>query len=63
MLRGRHVRLEPLAAVHHDALCEAVRDGELWNHWYTAVPTPEGMLQKLRAACTCRPRAACALLQ
>ena len=46
-LSGRHVRLEPLAAVHQDALCEAVRDGELWNHWYTAIPTPEGMAAEI----------------
>ena len=28
---------------HHDALSDAVRDGELWNLWYTAIPKPEGM--------------------
>ena len=43
ILTGTHVRLEPLRAEHHDALVQAVRDGELWNHWYTAIPTPEGM--------------------
>jgi RimJ/RimL family protein N-acetyltransferase len=42
-LAGRHARLEPLAAAHHDALCDAVRDGQLWQLWYTAVPSPEGM--------------------
>ena len=42
-LQGRHVRLEPLQHAHHDDLCEAVRDGELWNHWYTAIPHPEAM--------------------
>ena len=42
-LHGRHVRLVPLSAAHHDDLVESVRDGELWNHWYTAIPTPEGM--------------------
>ena len=40
---GRHVRLEPLAAAHHDDLVVAVQDGELWNHWYTAIPRPEAM--------------------
>lgn len=30
-LSGSHVRLEPLSAEHHDALCEAVRDGDLWQ--------------------------------
>jgi N-acetyltransferase len=42
-LRGSHVRLEPLTHAHHDALLEAVRDGELWKHWYTLVPSPEQM--------------------
>jgi len=42
-LSARHVQLVPLSHAHHDALVEAVRDGELWNHWYTAIPTPEAM--------------------
>ncbi len=42
-LQGRHVRLEPLQHAHHDDLCEAVRDGELWNLWYTTIPRPEAM--------------------
>ena len=46
-LTGRHVRLEPLTHAHHDALCEAVRDGELWNHWYTAIPSLEGMATEI----------------
>ena len=42
-LAGPHARMEPLNLVHHDALCSATRDGELWRLWYTAVPSPEGM--------------------
>jgi N-acetyltransferase len=42
-LRGTHAILEPLSHAHHDALVEAVRDGELWNLWYTFVPPPEKM--------------------
>jgi RimJ/RimL family protein N-acetyltransferase len=42
-LRGEHVILEPLTAARHDELVEAARDGELWNLWYTSVPTPEQM--------------------
>ncbi len=42
-LTGQYAQLEPLALSHHDALCEAARDGELWNLWYTAIPKPEGM--------------------
>ncbi len=43
VLQGRHARLEPLAAHHQDDLVEAVRDGELWNLWYTFIPTPDAM--------------------
>jgi len=42
-LRGTHAILEPLSHAHHDALVESVRDGELWNLWYTFVPPPEKM--------------------
>ncbi|HEX2463888.1 MAG TPA: GNAT family protein [Thermoanaerobaculia bacterium] len=37
----RHgIRLEPLAADHHDALAAAAADGELWRLWFTSVPAP-----------------------
>lgn len=42
-LSGRHVALVPLSQAHHDELVEAVKDGELWNLWYTSVPKPEKM--------------------
>ena len=42
-LQGLHATLEPLSLAHADALCDAVRDGELWKLWYTSVATPEGM--------------------
>jgi N-acetyltransferase len=42
-LKGRHASLLPLAPEHAVALGEAVRDGELWKLWYTAVPSPETM--------------------
>ena len=42
-LQGPHARLLPLAREHHEGLCAATRDGELWRLWYTAVPAPEGM--------------------
>jgi len=29
----------PLSHLQHDDLVTSVRDGELWNHWYTAIPT------------------------
>ena len=46
-LAGPHARLEPLAATHHDALCQATRDGELHQLWYTNVPSPEGMAAEI----------------
>lgn len=46
-LAGQHVHLVPLNAAHHDDLVEAVRDGELWNLWYTAIPTAEGMAAEI----------------
>lgn len=47
-LRGQYVRLVPLRQEHHDDLVEAVRDGELWKLWYTAIPTPEGMAAEIQ---------------
>ena len=47
-LSGPFVRLLPLSEDHHDALCAATRDGELWKLWYTAVPSPEGMAAEIR---------------
>jgi RimJ/RimL family protein N-acetyltransferase len=45
-LSGTHARLVPLARTHrtHEAdLSESVRDGSLWELWYTSVPSPEEM--------------------
>ncbi len=46
-LQGQHVQLVPLQASHAAALAEAVQDGQLWQLWYTAVPTPEGMAAEI----------------
>lgn len=46
-LAGTHVRLEPLSHAHHAGLIEAVKDGELWRLWYTAIPTPENMAKEI----------------
>lgn len=46
-LKGLHARLEPLSQAHRAGLIEAVKDGELWRLWYTAIPTPEGMEQEI----------------
>ena len=46
-LSGRLVTLEPLARGHLDGLIDAVRDGKLWNLWYTSVPAPDGMAAEI----------------
>ena len=43
VLTGDHAKLEPLQREHRDALIEAVKDGGLWNLWYTFVPAPDEM--------------------
>jgi len=42
-LSGPHARLEPLSHKHLDGLTEAVKDGELWQLWYTFIPRPQDM--------------------
>jgi len=46
-LSGTHVRLEPLHADHAADLRQAVRDGELWQLWYTVIPSPDAMLAEI----------------
>lgn len=46
-LRCEHAALVPLSREHAPALAEAVRDGELWALWYTAVPSPEQMAAEI----------------
>ena len=43
VLEGRNIRLEPLGEEHAAALGAAASDGNLWDLWFTAVPTPDGM--------------------
>ncbi|MGH6980199.1 MAG: GNAT family N-acetyltransferase, partial [Stellaceae bacterium] len=40
-LRGKHVTLAPLAPDHAPGLIDAVKDGELWNLWYTTILAPD----------------------
>ena len=47
-LRGQHVRVEPLSPAHEPGLIDAVKDGELWRLWYTAVPPPERMAAEIQ---------------
>ena len=46
-LRGQHARLEPLSKEHREGLVEAVKDGELYTIWYTAIPTPENVAKEI----------------
>src|SRR5690348_1335124 len=41
VLEGRGIRLEPLTIEHRDALVAAASDGQLWELWFTSVPTPD----------------------
>ena len=42
-LNGQYGSLVTLSRVHCADLVEAVKDGELWNLWYTTIPTPDQM--------------------
>lgn len=42
-LTGSYVDLIPLRTEHSAELREAIADGELWNLWYTFLPTPDKM--------------------
>src|SRR5271156_4996518 len=46
-LTGPHARLEPLSPAHVSGLTEAVKDGDLWKLWYTALPKPENMAKEI----------------
>jgi RimJ/RimL family protein N-acetyltransferase len=48
-LTGDLVSLEPLGPEHSDALVAAASDGRLWEHWYTAVPTPDAMVADIES--------------
>jgi len=50
ILESFHVALEPMLASHEAELIEAARDGELWNLWFTSVPTPDLASEYVRSA-------------
>jgi len=41
ILAGKYANLEPMEKSHSAELGEAARDGQLWQLWYTGVPSPE----------------------
>jgi RimJ/RimL family protein N-acetyltransferase len=46
-LHGQQVSVVPLSHSHHDDLVEALKDGELWNLWYTTIPTPDRLRSEI----------------
>jgi len=46
-LTGTHASLTPLTRGDEAGLIAAVRDGELWKLWYTAIPAPEQMAAEI----------------
>ncbi|WP_223275956.1 hypothetical protein [Algoriphagus aquimarinus] len=42
-LEGNSVRLEPMSLDHTNDLTQAVKDGNLWELWYTSAPNPENV--------------------
>lgn len=40
-LKSENLKLEPLDLTHVAGLTNAVKDGELWNLWYTSAPEPQ----------------------
>ncbi|WP_297614991.1 GNAT family protein [uncultured Roseicyclus sp.] len=46
-LRGRHVTLVPLDRAHAEALGDASAEGRMQDIWYTAIPSPGGMLAEI----------------
>jgi RimJ/RimL family protein N-acetyltransferase len=46
-LRSARVTLEPLDHRHGADLIEAVKDGELWQLWYTFIPEPDNMPKEI----------------
>jgi RimJ/RimL family protein N-acetyltransferase len=49
-LKGQFATLEPLSINHASELGEASKDGELWQLWYTTVPSPQTAEAYVKAA-------------
>ncbi len=47
---GSKVILEPLALEDADGMRAAVKDGELWNLWFTSIPAPEKVEDYIKTA-------------
>jgi N-acetyltransferase len=51
-LRGEFARLEPLSLTHAHGLADAVRDGDLWQLWYTSIPAPDRIVAEIERRLT-----------
>lgn len=51
-LQGKAISLLPLKREHAKALVRAASDGQLWNLWYTSVPTDASIDAYIDAALT-----------
>lgn len=51
-LKGDLVLLKTLSIEHIEDLTKAVKDGELWNLWYTSAPEPEKVKDYIETALT-----------
>ena len=49
-LSGKSVKLEPLTLDHAEGLIDAVKDGDLWQLWYTSTPKPEEVTHYIEVA-------------
>ena len=49
-LEGHGVRLEPIETTHADALAVAASDGQLWELFYTAIPSPSDVAAYITTA-------------
>ena len=56
-LSGSHAMLEPLSLDHLAGMIEAVKDGELWNLWFTSIPSPETAEAYIKTALDMRENA------
>jgi len=56
-LTGSAVVLEPLSLEHLEGIQRAVKDGELWNLWFTSIPSPETAEAYIKTALDMRENA------
>jgi N-acetyltransferase len=56
MIETANVKLVPLQTSHRDALLAASADGELWNLWYTSVPSEKTVDEYIDTALANRAR-------